>query len=255
MERDTINALILAGSRQGQQDPLAYYAHVSHKAIIPIFGRPMIEYVVQALAKTEIVETIAVSIEDPSLLQGKLPKYIEYLPTAPGPSSSIILAIQQLGTPLLVTTADNPLIKPEWLNYFIAEAEKAQCDVAIGIALKEQIENDVPNTKRTYINLADGSFSGCNLFLFRTPSAIQLLKFWQKLEQYRKKPIKMGFLLGYKIILLYLLRRLTRTMLSKRIHKLTKVKTHFVLMPWGQASVDVDKIDDLKMVNILMENR
>lgn len=255
MEREAVNALILAGSRQGQQDPLALYAHVSHKAIIPIFGRPMIEYVVKALAKIEIINKIAVSIEQPSIVQTFLPGFIEYLPTASGPSASIIYALQTLGTPLLVTTADNPLIQPEWINYFLKEAESSQCDLAIGIALKEQIKHDVPNTKRTYIKLADGSFSGCNIFYFRTPKSVQVAKLWQKLESYRKKPFKMGYFLGYTVILRYILHRLTRNALKKRIYKLTKVKTHFVLMPWGQAAVDVDKPEDLNLVNSLMANR
>lgn len=252
MERGPINALILAGSRQGQQDPLALHAHVSHKAIIPILGKPMIEYVTETLAKIECIDKIAVSIEKPDSVNDILPNFIKYLPTSPGPSASIIQAIQTLGTPLFVTTADNPLLQPEWVEYFIQEAEASQCDLAVGIALKEQIEKDVPNTKRTYIKLADGSFSGCNIFMFRTPHSIQVAKLWQKLESYRKKPFRMGFHLGYTIILRYILHRLTRNALKRRIFKLTKVKTHFVLMPWGQAAVDVDKPDDLNLVRSLM---
>lgn len=254
MERESVNALILAGSRQGKQDPLAKHAHVSHKAILPILGRPMIHYVVQTLSKVNLIEKIAVTIEQPSIVKDILPEYIQYLPAALGPSDSVIHAIQELGTPLLVTTADNPLLQPEWVEYFLNEAERTNCDIAVGIALKEQIESDVPNTKRTYINLADGSFSGCNLFLFRTPKAIQVAKLWQKLEQHRKKPLKMGYLLGYQIIFRYLLKCLTRHALQKRIYKLTQANTHFVVMPWGQAAVDVDKPEDLTLVNSLFQN-
>ncbi|MUH05188.1 nucleotidyltransferase family protein [Commensalibacter melissae] len=255
MEREPINALILAGSRQGKQDPLALHAHVSHKAIIPVLGKPMIEYVTETLAKIESINEIAVSIEKFEVVRDILPNFIKYLPTCPGPSASIIQAIQALGTPLLITTADNPLLQPEWVEYFIQEAEASQCDLAVGIALKEQIEKDVPNTKRTYIKLADGSFSGCNIFMFRTPRSIQVTKLWQKLESYRKSPVKMGLLLGYSIILRYILHRLTRKALKKRIFKLTKVKIDFVIIPWGQAAVDVDKPDDLHLVNNLMSDR
>ncbi|CAI3945173.1 MULTISPECIES: nucleotidyltransferase family protein [Commensalibacter] len=254
MKRETVNVLILAGSREGKQDPLAKQAHVSHKAILPILGRPMIHYVVQALSQISQVDKIAVIIENKSIVKDILPEYIHYLPAALGPSDSVIEAIKELGTPLLVTTADNPLLKPEWADFFLKEAERAQCDVAVGVALKEQIEADVPDTKRTYINLADGSFSGCNLFLFRTPQAIQVARLWQKLEQHRKKPIKMGCLLGYPIILRYLLKCLTRNALKKRIYKLTKAKTHFIFMPWGQAAVDVDKPEDLILVNKLIQD-
>ncbi len=255
MEREPINALILAGSRQGKQDPLALYAHVSHKAIIPIIGKPMIKYVTDTLAKIESIDKIAVSIEQSNIVKNILPNFIQYLPACAGPSASIIQAIQTLRTPLLVTTADNPLLQPEWVEYFLQEAERSRCDFAVGIALKQQIEKDVSNTKRTYINLADGSFSGCNIFLFKSSQSIQIVRLWQKLESYRKQPLKMGFFLGYSIILRYILHRLTRNALKRRIFKLTKVKTHFVLMPWGQAAVDVDKPDDLKLVNTLICER
>ncbi|CAK7192058.1 hypothetical protein COMNV_00241 [Commensalibacter sp. Nvir] len=254
MERNSVNALILAGTRQGEQDFLAKLNHVSHKAIIPILGKPMIDYVVQALSKVSNIENIIVSIEETESVKEMLPDYVKYLPSAYGPSSSIINGIQELSTPLLITTADNPLLKAQWIEYFLREAELHQCDIAVGIALKSQIENDVMGTNRTYIKLADGSFSGCNLFLFRTPQSIRVAQLWQTLERHRKYPAKMGLLLGYEVVLRYFLRCLTRKTLKKRIFRLTQAKIHFIVMPWGQAAVDVDKIDDLVLVNSLIQS-
>ena len=64
-----LTALVLAGTRAGG-DPLAEYAGVSHKALIEVGGRTMIERVVGALAALPQVARIVVAIEQPALLQG-----------------------------------------------------------------------------------------------------------------------------------------------------------------------------------------
>ena len=48
MTTKTMTAILLAGSRPGI-DPLAAAASVAVKALVPICGRPMIDYVARAL--------------------------------------------------------------------------------------------------------------------------------------------------------------------------------------------------------------
>ncbi|MET0313717.1 MAG: NTP transferase domain-containing protein [Hansschlegelia sp.] len=60
-------ALILAGVRPGV-DPLAEFAGVSHKALIPVGGVPMLERVVAALRASGRIDRIAVSIDKPKLV-------------------------------------------------------------------------------------------------------------------------------------------------------------------------------------------
>ncbi len=64
-----LTALVLAGTRAGG-DPLAEYAGVSHKALIEVGGRTMVERVVEALAASPEIERIVVAIERPELLAG-----------------------------------------------------------------------------------------------------------------------------------------------------------------------------------------
>ena len=63
-----LTALVLAGTRSGG-DPLAAHAGVSHKALIEVGGRTMIERVVSALAALPQVTRIVVAIERPELLR------------------------------------------------------------------------------------------------------------------------------------------------------------------------------------------
>ncbi|NVN13732.1 nucleotidyltransferase family protein, partial [Nguyenibacter vanlangensis] len=217
----------LAGTRAGTSDPMARAAGVSHKAILPVAGRPMIARVVDALAAHPRVGRIVVSIERPEILDGVLDHPVGILPPAPGPSASVMEALSTLGTPLLVTTADHALLRPEWIDAFLASAG-TQCDMAAAIAMAGDIARDAPSGRRTLIRLADGAFSGCNLFLFRTPAALGVVRLWQRIERQRKHPLRMARLLGPMVLLRYATGRLTRAALCARIGVLSHATVRLV---------------------------
>jgi len=247
----TLPALVLAGSRDGAQDPLARLGKVGHKALLPVGGRPMIDRVLSTLEETKGIGPVSVSIEDHAALR-RLERPFTCLPTASGPSGSVALALDALGTPLLITTADHPLLRPSWITAFVQEANQSDCDLAVGVALKATIERDVPHTRRTYIRLRDMTFSGCNLFLMRTPKARAVVTLWQSLERDRKRPLRMARTLGYGILLRALLGRLSSAALVARIAQLTGAKVALIPIDDGRAAVDVDKPQDLELVEMLM---
>lgn len=243
-----LNVLVLAGSRPGRIDPMAQAAGISHKALLPVCGIPMIRRVISALQSVEAIDRISICIEQPEVLAGIVPDTVTFIPPAPGPSASVMKALDLLGTPLLVTTADHALLKPEWIRSFIQAAQDSDCDVAAGIAMEDAIQRDVPGTKRTMIRLADGAFSGCNMFLFRTPAAYGVIRLWQKLEAERKHPLRMARILGPGILLRFVLRRLTRADVCRRIGQLSHARVAMIPLPDGRAAVDVDKPADLDLV-------
>ncbi|CUW46808.1 MULTISPECIES: nucleotidyltransferase family protein [Novacetimonas] len=247
-----LNVLILAGSRRGIRDPMAQAAGISHKAILPVCGRPMITRVCDALMQVPGLGRVVVCIDSPDAIRDAVPPSVTFIPEAAGPSASVMNALGILGAPLLVTTADHALLRPEWITAFIADSTRANCDMSAGIALDTDIARDVPDTKRTMIRLADGAFSGCNLFFLRTPAAMSVLKLWQRLENDRKHPLRMARLLGLGILLRFVLRRLTRAAVCDRIGHLTGARVGLIPINDGRAAVDVDKPADLELVTRLI---
>src|SRR3546814_15597173 len=59
------------------------------------------------------------------------------LPAAASPSLSVAAALEQFGTPLLVTTADHALLRAEWLQYFLDHCPAGR-DVCVALARREQ---------------------------------------------------------------------------------------------------------------------
>ncbi len=252
-----IGALVLAGSRLGAADPMALAAGVSHKALIPVGGRAMILRVVDALRESGRVGRIAVSIESATALRdvtADLGDEIVVLPAAEGPSKSVAQALDRLGTPLLVTTADHALLRPEWVAYFLDHLPKG-ADVAVALARRETILAALPDTQRTYLRFSDGAYSGCNLFHLATPEARRAVELWQQLEVLRKEPLRMMRVLGLGVLLRYATRTLPLAMALGHLGKKTALTLGAVEMPDGLAAVDVDKPQDLEIAERVLAQR
>ncbi|MEE8659495.1 NTP-transf-3 domain-containing protein [Acetobacteraceae bacterium EV16G] len=243
-------ALILAGSRGGGRDVLERAMQVDQKALLPIRGRPMIDWVISALRASPEISALAISATPTEALRACVGD-IPIVEMGHGPSGSVGRALEIYDTPLLITTADHPLLRPEWIREFIAQAS-GDCDFAIAIATRAAILRDVPGTKRTFIRLADIQFSGCNMFYAATPKAKALVQFWQNIERNRKKPWRLALGIGWPVIWDILRRRLTTERLATHIYRLTGATIKFVSINDGRAAVDVDKPSDLALVEEIL---
>lgn len=254
-----LTALVLAGTRSGG-DPLATYAGVSHKALIEVAGRTMIERVVGALAAVPEVSRIVIAIERPELLRdlpGLQPpacaKPLSTMPTAAGPSATVAAALAGEGTPLLVTTADHALLQTGWVQEFLS-ACPASADVTTALARRDVVEAAAPHTRRTWLRFADGDFSGCNLFLMAQPAAADAVELWRDMESDRKHPLRMMRRLGWTTALRYRLGQLTLAAASARLGKLAGgARLSIVQLNDGRAAIDVDKPEDLDLVRQLTD--
>jgi GTP:adenosylcobinamide-phosphate guanylyltransferase len=246
-------ALVLAGTRPGG-DPLAEYAGVSHKALIDVGGEPMLARVLRALAAVPAVGRIVVAIDRPQVL-AELPacgKPVTTLPAASGPSASAAAALEREGLPLLVTTADHALLQPEWVSEFLANGDRA-ADALLALARRESVMTAAPQTQRTWLSFSDGDYSGCNLFLLRTPAAAGVVRLWQQLEAERKRPLSLLRKLGPQYVLRYRLGWLSLPQALERLGVLAGgARIRPVVLSDGRAAIDVDKPADLELVRHLL---
>ncbi|OYX33093.1 MAG: hypothetical protein B7Y99_07885 [Caulobacterales bacterium 32-69-10] len=243
-------ALVLAGSR-GPGEPLAAYGGVSHKAMLEVGGKPMLLRVIEALRAAGLTR-IVVAIERPELVEALGVPGVETLPAASGPSASVQAGLEALGTPLLVTTADHALLRPEWVAAFL-DGIPPGTDVAAGLARSEVVMAAAPDTKRTFLRFSDGAFSGCNLFCFATPASARVAALWQEVEAKRKQPVKLLARLGPLTAARYAMGTLPLRAALDRLGALAGVRAEAVELPYGQAAIDVDKPADLDLVRRIVE--
>jgi GTP:adenosylcobinamide-phosphate guanylyltransferase len=170
------------------------------------------------------------------------------------PSSSAYHVLQALpaDTPVLVTTADHALLSSRIVNYFCSEARSTGCDVVAGLASYDLVAAKYPENRRTATRLRGGTYCSCNLFACLTVRARRAVEFWTGIEKHRKKPIRVISAFGLKALLRYLLGRLTLAEGLQRISRRMGLRAGAVIIPFPEAAVDVDTIDDWRLAEAIV---
>lgn len=261
--KQPFTVVVLAADRE-LSDPVAQAAGVSCKALTPAGGRAMVLRVLDALAETREVGVrilagpAMASVEQNAELNGLVSSgQVRWHAPQATPSSSAFTVLQSLpeDVPVLVTTADHALLTAAMVDHFCAEARRSGCDVVAGVARYELIAAAFPGSRRTVTKLRDGGYCGCNLFAFLTPQARQAADFWRQVEKERKKPLRIIKVMGMMAVLRYLLGRLTLEQALARLSRRMKLQAGVVRMPFAEAAVDVDKVEDWLLVeSILTKN-
>jgi len=246
-------ALVLAGSRPGAPDPVAQAEGVAHKALVDIRGEPMLARVIATLRRAGM-ETIAVSADHPQVTALAEQLGCRVLASGRGPSASVAAGLEALGTPMLVTTADHALLQENWLRDLIADTP-AEADVAVLLARRDRVEAALPGSQRTYLKLADGGWSGCNVFLLARPRAEAAIATWSAVEADRKRPWRIAARLGVGTLFRYALGRLTMADAIAGLGRRIGIEARAVPARDGLAAVDVDKPADLAQVRAILAGR
>ena len=258
-----VTALILAGARPGR-DPVAEKAGVPFKILARVGGIPMVVRVLETLKASPLVgERILCGpswevVQNQSWLVERIEsQQVGWTPPQPGPSLSVhsFLTKSPQDIPLLVTTADHALLSVEMVEEFLRQASETQMDVAVAMVSYAVVAQAYPQSKRTVIRFRGGGYCGCNMFLLCTEKARQLVEFWTQVEGERKRPLRLIRRLGFSNLLRYVLGRLT---LSDALHELGQrmgLTIREVILPFPEAAVDVDTLEDLALVEEILAKR
>jgi GTP:adenosylcobinamide-phosphate guanylyltransferase len=185
--------LILAGKRDGKLDPLAQAAGVSHKCVVPVGGKPMIQWVLEAAEGTGLA--VHVSLDQPSLIRDM--EVVQRLEAAGRIGftaaeghivDSVVAASRDAGFPLMITTADNVLVTPQALLEADRAAIDANADAVVALARKEDIQAAHPDGQRRFYPFRDGEFSNCNLFWLKDRDALRVTETFRQGGQFVKYP-------------------------------------------------------------------
>jgi len=252
-----LTALVLAG-RRGPKDSLAHAAGQSHKACIAVAGVPMIVRVLTSLRTARPVRDIVVSIDAASVLADCAEAGgVRFHASQPSPAASVLDYFEAHGAqgPVLVTTADHALLTPAMVEYFCTAAQHSDADVVIGVVSASLFRASYPESRRTFLPLADESWSGTNLFLLRNPQAARAVRFWVSAGQFRKRPWRLVSTFGLGNLLRFFFRRLDHSTALVQASRVLGVRVGLVEMPFAEAAIDVDTPDDLVTVERILATR
>lgn len=249
----TLTALILAGTRHGQNDPVAKTAGVPYKALAEINGTPMIRRVITALKESGNIDKITVSAPDDLPLN----KDIQRISCAKSPARSVLNFLDTIdeNTPFLLTTADHALLSPAIIKSFLNKYDPNRFDTGAAMLPLDILTQKYPAMRRTRLKFKDGGYKACNLFIFRNKAAAQnILQFWLNIEAQRKNPWKMIRALGPAPLLRYLTGQLSLQDALNHLGRKTQTAPQAIMLDIPEAAIDVDSPADLEFVRNLIKN-
>lgn len=254
--------VILAGERT-RRDALREHSGVACKPLLRISDVPMIHRVINALRGAAAVDAIRLSgpdadcVDSDAVLSREIAQQrLTWSPPEATPSTSAYQVLSELPAehPVLVTTADHPLLTREIVDRFCSESAATQCDVLIGLAPYELVKSTYPDIRKTVLRFRDGNYCGCNLFAFMTPEGRSAADFWRRIEDQRKKPLLVIGLLGWWAVIRYRLGLLTLDAALQRLSRHLGLRLGAVILPYANAAVDVDSVADYDLVQRYAED-
>lgn len=245
-----IDVVVLAGGEASQVvDTLS-----GPKSLIDIGGRPMISYVMDALRQCPDLGRIVIALPTGADAVPFLGFSDLIAVDTTGVVDAIAKAIKVVGEEgsLLIVSSDAPMISSRAITDFLDLCRAAPADIHYTIIPKEATDAAFPGTRRTYVRLRDGTFTGGNVHLTRKDTFIRNQETGERLFAKRKSPLGLLRLLGITFVFKFLTGRLTIDLLEKKVGQLLTAKTKAVVTSYPELGVDVDKPEDLRIAREYM---
>ncbi len=241
-----MDAIVTAGGIPKPEEPLYEYTQGTNKAMLDILGKPMVQWVLDALEKADLIDSIILVglTEDEGLVGDKIKAYIpnqgEMLANARAGMEKVREVNPQAELVLFVSS-DIPGIQPEIVDWIIENSTKLDADLYYHVVEKKVMEERYPESKRSYTRLKDVEVCGADLNIARILIDKEQDSLWERLFDARKSVVKQASLIGWDTLFLLLTRQVTLEKAARRVSKKIHLRGEAVLCPYAEVAMDVDK--------------
>lgn len=256
---EKFDVILLAAQRTGVTNPLARAHGVSHKCLVPIAGKTLIDRTLAILSDHERCRTIHILIEPDGkdLVSPVAETYsrpdlsIHFITSDENIAASVIKGGEQGEAPFLITTADNVLLKHDSINKVVA-AMTDGADAVAGLAEKKDIHAVHPLAQRGFYEFRDGGFANCNLYGLKNQKALKAANIFREGGQFMGNPQRLINAFGLLNILLMRFKLVTIDGAFKRMSKRFGVTMRRVPLSDGTQAIDVDNVRTYKVVEAVL---
>ena len=248
-----MDAIVTAGGIPMPGEPLYEYTNGSPKALLDIAGKPMIQWVLDALGEAETVERVIVVglLEDSGVT---CPKPTTFVPGQGGMLQNVRAGVQKLfdlnpeAHHVLTVSSDIPAITGEMVDWTVNACQETDHDLYYNVITRQVMEARYPNSKRSYIRLKDMEVCGGDLNAIRARTVTANEALWERIIDARKNVFKQAALVGYDTLLLLLLRQMDIEKGIEQVGKRLDISGRVLFCPYAEIGMDIDKPHQLELL-------
>jgi GTP:adenosylcobinamide-phosphate guanylyltransferase len=248
-----MDAIVTAGGIPQPQDPLYTYSHGDSKALIDVAGKPMVQWVLDALGASKSVDNIIViGLSAKSGLTCKKPMH--FLSNQGRMLANIVagvnkaLELNKKTQYVLIVSSDIPALKPEMVDWLVDTCMQTKDDLYYGVCSRDVMETRFPDSKRTYTKLKDIQLCGADINLSQVRMATEHLDLWESLIGNRKSPLKQASIIGLDTFFQVATRSITLEDLVTKVCSRIGIKGRAIPWPYAEPCMDIDKPHQLELL-------
>lgn len=250
-----MDVIVPAGGIPERGDPLYATTQGGYKAMLDIAGKPMIQWVLDALSQAPSVQRVAV-VGLPPITALDCEKPLIMLPDTGDMVENVRVAALELAhtdggaKKALVISTDLPAITAEMIEWLVACVEEGDHDL-YGFAIERKVLEALDrDERRIFAHLKDVEVCLADVAGLKTAFAGNIEHpLWQQLAEARKSPMRQAAVLGYDVMFLLTLRQQSIEEVEASVNRRLGVNGHITLCPYPQLAMDVDRphqVDDLR---------
>ena len=248
-----MDAIVTAGGIPSPEDPLYSFLRGDAKALVDVAGKPMIQWVLDALGGAERVDNvIVVGLSPKSGVTCKKP--LHFVSNQGRMLANIVTGINKAlelnpkTEYVLVVSSDIPTLKPEMVDWLVDTCMETQDDIYYGVCPRDVMEARFPDSKRTFTHLKGMDVCGADINLTNVRMATEHLDMWESLIGSRKSPLKQASIIGFGTLFALFTRRLTLEDAVKCVGERIGIKGRAIVWPYAEPCMDVDKPSQLELL-------
>ena len=255
-----MDAILTAGGIPQPEDPLYTYTNGDSKALLDMAGKPMIQWVLDALGDAKHVDSvIIIGLSPKSDVTCKKPMH--FISNQGRMLANIVAGVTKSveldpkSEYVLVVSSDLPGISAEMVDWLIETCEQSKEDMYYGVVPREVMEARYPGSNRTYTKLKDIQLCGADMHIAHVSMAIEPdhLQMWEDLIGNRKSPLKQAATIGFGTLFKVATRRITLDELVATVTKRIGITGRPIVWEQAEPAMDVDKPHQLEILREDME--
>lgn len=255
-----VDALLAAGSVPRPGDPLYAHTRGDPKALLPIHGRPMIQYVLDALeGATRIRNVVVVGLSAEHQAGLTCAKPLAFLPGRGalidnlGAAAEWAAGLPEPPTHLLATSCDIPLLTAAMVDANVGAALETKHDGYFNLIPRAAMERRFPGVRRSFFRIAEGEFCSADLNLIALRVMRDYNPAWRQIFEARKNVLAMAGIVGFDFLLRGLIGRLSIPWGQQRIRDRLGIDGRIVITDQAETGMDVDRPEHLGVMALEMQ--